>query len=97
MLLVVDEVQSGMGRTGRMFAIEHADVRPDAIAIAKGIASGLPLGVALARAEHHGRVAAGRARQHVRRQPGRPARPRSRRLRCSGTAGGQRRRRRRAT
>jgi len=50
MLLVVDEVQSGMGRTGRMFAIEHANVRPDAIAIAKGIASGLPLGVALARA-----------------------------------------------
>jgi 4-aminobutyrate aminotransferase len=50
MLLVVDEVQSGMGRTGRMFAIEHAQVRPDAIAIAKGIASGLPLGVALAHA-----------------------------------------------
>ncbi len=50
MLLVVDEVQSGMGRTGLMFAIEHAQVRPDAIAIAKGIASGLPLGVALARA-----------------------------------------------
>jgi 4-aminobutyrate aminotransferase len=40
MLLVVDEVQSGMGRTGRMFAIEHANVWPDAIAIAKGIASG---------------------------------------------------------
>jgi 4-aminobutyrate aminotransferase len=51
MLLVVDEVQSGMGRTGRMFAIEHAHVFPDAIAVAKGIASGLPLGVAIARAE----------------------------------------------
>jgi 4-aminobutyrate aminotransferase len=50
MLLVVDEVQSGMGRTGRMFAVEHANVRPDAIAVAKGIASGLPLGVALSRA-----------------------------------------------
>ena len=49
-LLVVDEVQSGMGRTGRMFAIEHADVKPDAIAVAKGIASGLPLGVAIASA-----------------------------------------------
>jgi 4-aminobutyrate aminotransferase len=47
-LLVVDEVQSGMGRTGRMFAIEHANVRPDMMAIAKGIASGLPLGVAIA-------------------------------------------------
>jgi 4-aminobutyrate aminotransferase len=51
MLLVVDEVQSGMGRTGRMFAIEHANVLPDAIAAAKGIASGLPLGVAMARAD----------------------------------------------
>jgi 4-aminobutyrate aminotransferase len=50
-LLVVDEVQSGMGRTGRMFAIEHTGVRPDALAIAKGIASGLPLGVAAARAD----------------------------------------------
>ena len=51
MLLVVDEVQSGMGRTGRMFAIEHSGVKPDMVAIAKGIASGMPLGVALSRAE----------------------------------------------
>jgi 4-aminobutyrate aminotransferase len=50
-LLVADEVQSGMGRTGRMFAIEHARVEPDAIAIAKGVASGLPLGIAAARAD----------------------------------------------
>ena len=50
-LLVVDEVQSGMGRTGRMFAIEHARVKPDVIAMAKGIASGLPLGVAMARTD----------------------------------------------
>src|SRR5262245_7058931 len=50
MLLVVDEVQSGMGRSGKMFAIEFAGVEPDVIAIAKGIASGLPLGVAAARA-----------------------------------------------
>ncbi|MGE0449980.1 MAG: acetyl ornithine aminotransferase family protein [Vicinamibacterales bacterium] len=50
-LLVDDEVQAGMGRTGRMFAIEDADVQPDIVAIAKGIASGLPLGVALARAD----------------------------------------------
>ena len=50
-LLIVDEVQSGMGRTGRMFAVEHTGVEPDIVTIAKGIASGLPLGVATARAE----------------------------------------------
>jgi 4-aminobutyrate aminotransferase len=51
MLLVVDEVQSGMGRTGKMFASEHFDVKGDIVTIAKGIASGLPLGVACARAD----------------------------------------------
>jgi len=51
MLLVTDEVQSGMGRTGRMFAIEHFGVEPDIFATAKGIASGMPLGVSCARAE----------------------------------------------
>jgi len=51
MLLVADEVQSGMGRTGKWFAIEFSGVRPDAVALAKGIASGLPLGVAMARAD----------------------------------------------
>src|SRR5436190_9858087 len=50
-LFMSDEVQSGMGRTGKMFAIEHTGTRPDMIAIAKGIASGLPLGVAIARAD----------------------------------------------
>jgi 4-aminobutyrate aminotransferase len=50
-LLVVDEVQSGMGRTGKMFGIEHFGVEPDIICVAKGIASGMPLGVTTARAE----------------------------------------------
>ncbi len=50
-LMVADEVQSGMGRTGKMFAIEHSGVQPDVVAIAKGIASGLPLGIALSRAD----------------------------------------------
>ena len=48
-LLVADEVQSGMGRSGKMFAMEFSRVEPDMMAIAKGIASGLPLGVAVAR------------------------------------------------
>jgi 4-aminobutyrate aminotransferase len=51
MLLVTDEVQSGMGRTGKMFAIEHYGVEPDIFATAKGIASGMPLGVSCARAD----------------------------------------------
>lgn len=47
-LLVADEVQSGMGRTGRMFAIEHWNVVPDIMCLAKGIASGMPLGAMVA-------------------------------------------------
>ena len=49
-LLVADEVQSGMGRTGRWWAIEHSGVAPDMICVAKGIASGLPLGALITRA-----------------------------------------------
>ncbi len=48
-LLILDEVQSGMGRTGRMFAIEHWGVKPDMVGIAKGVASGMPLGALVAR------------------------------------------------
>lgn len=50
-LLVADEVQSGMGRTGTMWAIELADVQPDILITAKGLASGLPLGAFAARAD----------------------------------------------
>jgi 4-aminobutyrate aminotransferase len=50
-LYVVDEVQSGMGRTGKMFAIEHFGIVPDVICLAKGIASGLPLGAMIARSD----------------------------------------------
>ncbi|MDY6879587.1 MAG: acetyl ornithine aminotransferase family protein [Desulfatiglans sp.] len=50
-LLVADEVQSGMGRTGKMFAMEHFGVKPEIVASAKGIASGLPLGAMMARAD----------------------------------------------
>src|SRR3989338_1260851 len=50
-LYVADEVQSGMGRTGKMFAIEHFGVEPDVICTAKGIASGMPLGAIIAKAD----------------------------------------------
>src|SRR6478672_6329110 len=50
-VLVVDEVQSGMGRTGKMFASEHFGLKADIVNIAKGIASGLPLGVTCARTD----------------------------------------------
>ena len=50
-LLIHDEVQSGMGRTGRMFASEHFGVSADIVTLAKGIASGMPLGATVARAE----------------------------------------------
>jgi 4-aminobutyrate aminotransferase len=49
-LLVCDEVQSGMGRTGKMWAFEHAGIEPDIITSAKGIASGMPLGAIITRA-----------------------------------------------
>jgi 4-aminobutyrate aminotransferase len=48
-LLVADEVQSGIGRTGRWFALEHWNVEPDIVLTAKGIASGMPLGAFTAR------------------------------------------------
>jgi 4-aminobutyrate aminotransferase len=50
-LLIFDEVQSGMGRTGKMWAAQHFDAVPDIFAVAKGIASGLPLGATVARAD----------------------------------------------
>src|ERR1700741_2140213 len=50
-LLVVDEVQSGIGRTGKWWAVEHTGVEPDIVTIAKGIASGMPLGITMTKAE----------------------------------------------
>jgi 4-aminobutyrate aminotransferase len=47
-LLIFDEVQSGVGRTGKMFGWQHSGVRPDILTLAKGIASGLPLGLVIA-------------------------------------------------
>ena len=67
-LMVADEVQSGAGRTGKMWAVEHWGVQPDIVAVAKGIASGMPLGAMIARADlmswskgHHGSTFGGNA------------------------------------
>ena len=67
-LLVADEVQSGAGRTGKMWAIEHWNVQPDILAVAKGIGSGMPIGAMVARADlmswskgHHGSTFGGNA------------------------------------
>lgn len=51
MMLIADEVQSGLGRTGKMFAVEHFGIKPDILVLAKGIASGLPMGLTVAREE----------------------------------------------
>jgi 4-aminobutyrate aminotransferase len=50
-LLVADEVQSGMGRTGKWWAVDHAGIEPDIICVAKGIASGMPLSAVIAKAD----------------------------------------------
>ena len=50
-MLIADEVQTGMGRTGKMFAVNHWDVTPDVICLAKALGGGLPLGAVLARAD----------------------------------------------
>ncbi|MEP7379061.1 MAG: aminotransferase class III-fold pyridoxal phosphate-dependent enzyme [Chloroflexota bacterium] len=67
-LLIADEVQSGAGRTGKMWAIDHWGVAPDMVATAKGIASGMPLGAVIARSDlmswskgHHGSTFGGNA------------------------------------
>ena len=49
-MLIADEVQSGMGRTGKWWACDHAGIEPDIICTAKGIASGMPLGASSSRA-----------------------------------------------
>jgi acetylornithine aminotransferase/acetylornithine/N-succinyldiaminopimelate aminotransferase len=48
LLLLLDEVQTGIGRTGKMFAFEHSGIRPDVVTLAKGVAGGMPAGVVLA-------------------------------------------------
>ena len=68
-LLIFDEVQCGMGRTGRLFAHEWAGVTPDIMMVAKGIGGGFPLGAVLATERAAIGMTAGTPRLHLRRQP----------------------------
>ena len=91
-LLVFDEVQTGVGRTGEFFAWQRSGVRPDAVTLAKGLANGLPIGALLVVRRRADRLRARRPRLDLRRQPRlvrrglrrrrddrrRPARPRPR-------------------
>ena len=78
-LLVADEVQSGMGRTGKMWAVEHFGVEPDVVLAGKGIASGMPLGAMIAPERLHdlGDRAPTARRTAGTRCPARPRSPRS--------------------
>ena len=69
-LLVLDEVQTGMGRTGAFFAHQHDGITPDVVTLAKGLGGGLPIGACLAIGDAAALLTPGPARQHVRRQPG---------------------------
>ncbi|MEI9851424.1 MAG: aminotransferase class III-fold pyridoxal phosphate-dependent enzyme [Sphingomonas sp.] len=64
-LLVADEVQTGFGRTGRMFGIEHAGVEPDLVAMAKSLGGGFPLSAVTGRAEVMDQRSARRAGRHL--------------------------------
>ena len=66
-LLIVDEIQTGFGRTGRWFAFEHAGLEPDIICLAKGLGGGFPMGALAYTKAIRDTLYAGRARQHVRR------------------------------
>ena len=70
-LLIADEVQCGYGRTGKMWAFEHAGIVPDVVCVAKAIANGLPLSAIVSSRETQERWGRGRPRLHVRRESGR--------------------------
>ena len=70
-LFIADEVQSGFGRTGKMFAVDHFGIEPDIICMAKGIASGFPFSALGTRRELDDQWPQGQPRRHVWRQPDR--------------------------
>ena len=68
-VLIIDEVQSGFGRTGAMFACQTFGVTPDLMTVAKSLAAGMPLAAVVGRADSDGHDPARRARWHVRGEP----------------------------
>ena len=68
LLLIADEVQSGFGRTGKFFAVEHFGITPDILVMAKGLASGFPLSGLMSRRELDGKMGSRQPRRHLRRQ-----------------------------
>ncbi len=67
-LLMLDEVQTGMGRTGHWFAFQHSDIKPDVMTLAKGLGNGMPIGACLARGAAADLVRTRQSRLHLRRQ-----------------------------
>ena len=84
-LLMLDEVQSGTGRTGKWFAFQHSGVKPDVVTLAKGLGNGVPIGTCMAAGAGRDALQAGQPRLDVRRQSARLRRGRSRRSRSSKT------------
>ena len=70
-VLIIDEIQSGFGRTGKMFAVEYAGIEPDLMTVAKSIAGGVPLSALIGKAEIMDAPPPGRPRRHLRRLPAR--------------------------
>src|SRR2546425_12559726 len=68
-LLIFDEIQTGVGRTGRLWAYEHAGVEPDVMTLAKALANGVPIGAMLCRDEAASVLTAGPPRPALRRTP----------------------------